>query len=469
MTITRQRRISMSDDKVLSQKDRQFREFVLGGDMWKVIISVCIPLAAYSGLLHIFKIIDTMIAAHIGTDAVSSIAYISQISFVISAIGGGLAIGAGMKISEAYGAGNYDLVRKRVSTVYFLCFIISIPVLLVIPFTPEFLRLNGTPEELIEASGQYFAVELINIAVTFFTTVYIAVERARGNTKLIMWINVVYLVIKSALTALFVYVMNGTVVMIAAATLVANLVMLLTAAVNMLKKDSIFGFSASQISMRKQVIMPVINISYPAVTEKAAFAYGKLIVNKMSTDYGTSVVGALGVSNNIGGIATQLQNGFQQGGASVISQNIGAGKNDRALDAFKKLLIVNIVLGAVFMALTLIFIDPLCGLFSGQDEQFRLLIKTVYGYEALGAVTLGINAAVMALLYGFGYTKLTLVLNVMRVFVFRIPVLWFLQNFTDIGSESVGIVMMVSNISVGVCAGIVAFFVIRRIRKKENL
>ena len=93
----------------------------------------------------------------------------------------------------------------------------------------------------------------------------------------------------------------------------------------------------------------------------------------------------------------------------------------------------------------------------------------MYGYEALGAVTLGINAAVMALLYGFGYTKLTLVLNVMRVFVFRIPVLWFLQNFTDIGSESVGIVMMVSNISVGVCAGIVAFFVIRRIRKKENL
>ncbi len=459
----------MSDDKVLSPHDRRFREFVLGGDMWKVLFTVCIPLAAYSGLLHIFKIIDTMIAAHIGTDAVSSIAYISQISFVISAIGGGLAIGAGMKISEAYGAGDYDLVRKRVSSVYFLCFVISIPVLLVIPFTPQFLRLNGTPEELIEASGQYFAVELVNIAVSFFTTVYIAVERARGNTKLIMWINLVYLVIKSVLTAVFVYVLNGTVVMIAIATLAANLAMLLIAGVNMLKKGSIFGFSAKQISMRKAVIFPVIRISYPAITEKAAFAYGKLIVNKMSTDYGTSVVGALGVSNNLGGIATQLQNGFQQGGASVISQNIGAGKTDRALDAFKKLLIINTALGAVFMALTLVFLDPLSGLFSGQDEEFRLLIKNVYGYEALGAVTLGINAAVMALLYGFGYTKLTLVLNVMRVFVFRIPVLWFLQHFTDIGSESVGIVMMVSNVSVGVCAGIAAFFVIKRIKKRKKV
>lgn len=459
----------MSDDKVLSRKDKKFREFVLGSNMWNVIFAICLPLATYSGLLHIFKIIDTMIAAHIGTDAVSSIAYISQISFVISAIGGGLAIGAGMKISEAYGAGNYELVKKRVSTVCFLCLIISIPVILVIPFTPQFLRLNGTPEELIEASGQYFSVELINIAVNFFNTVYIAIERARGNTKLIMWINIIYLAIKSFLTAVFVYVMNGTVVMIAAATLVANLSMLIIAVVNMMKINSIFAFSPKYISLRKDVIAPVIKTSYPAVTEKAAFAYGKLIVNKMSTGYGNSVVGALGVSNNLGGITTQLQNGFQEGGASVISQNIGAGKTGRALDAFKKILIINIVLGAVFMSLTLLFLDPLSSLFSGQDEEFRILIKEVYGYEALGAVTLGINAAVMALLYGFGYTKLTLLLNVMRVFVFRIPVLWFLQNFTDIGSESVGIVMMVSNVSVGLCSAVAGFFVIRRIKKTHTL
>ncbi|MBO6302979.1 MAG: MATE family efflux transporter [Ruminiclostridium sp.] len=459
----------MSDDKVLSRKDKKFREFVLGSNMWNVIFAICLPLATYSGLLHIFKIIDTMIAAHIGTDAVSSIAYISQISFVISAIGGGLAIGAGMKISEAYGAGNYELVKKRVSTVCFLCLLISIPVILVIPFTPQFLRLNGTPEELIEASGQYFSVELINIAVNFFNTVYIAIERARGNTKLIMWINIIYLAIKSFLTAVFVYVMNGTVVMIAAATLVANLSMLIIAVVNMMKKNSIFAFSPKYISLRKEVIAPVIKTSYPAVTEKAAFAYGKLIVNKMSTGYGNSVVGALGVSNNLGGITTQLQNGFQEGGASVISQNIGAGKTGRALDAFKKILIINIVLGAVFMSLTLLFLDPLSSLFSGQDEEFRILIKEVYGYEALGAVTLGINAAVMALLYGFGYTKLTLLLNVMRVFVFRIPVLWFLQNFTDIGSESVGIVMMVSNVSVGLCSAVAGFFVIRRIKKTHTL
>jgi Na+-driven multidrug efflux pump len=97
------------------------------------------------------------------------------------------------------------------------------------------------------------------------------------------------------------------------------------------------------------------------------------------------------------------------------------------------------------------------------------MIALVYRYEALGAVPLGLNAAVMALLYGLGQTKLTLVLNFSRVFIFRIPVFWFLQHCTNFGEASVGIVMMVSNISVAVAAGITALVVIRRFKREHAL
>lgn len=210
----------------------------------------------------------------------------------------------------------------------------------------------------------------------------------------------------------------------------------------------------------------MLKTSFPAAVERAAFAYGKLIVNSMCTEYGDSTVGALGVSNNIGGIATTLQNGFQEGGASIISQNIGAGKHRRAIDAFYKTLIINLVIGGFFMAVILLKFDWVCGLFAGGDDEFKQLIKDVSQFEILGMLTLGINAAVMALFYGYGYTKLTLMLNVARIFVFRVPVLWYLQNYTDLGSKSAGIVMLVSNISVGVLAAISVFFVIRKIKKK---
>ena len=53
-------------------------------------------------------------------------------------------------------------------------------------------------------------------------------------------------------------------------------------------------------------------------------------------------------------------------------------------------------------------------------------------------------------------------MNFCRVFVFRVPVLWALQHFTALGSESAGIVMAVSNILSGLLAAVVAAAVIYR-------
>ena len=58
--------------------------------------------------------LDSLMASHINAEAVSAVAYLSQINITVSSIGMGLAIGSSLKISEAYGAGNYELVGRRV-------------------------------------------------------------------------------------------------------------------------------------------------------------------------------------------------------------------------------------------------------------------------------------------------------------------------------------------------------------------
>ena len=196
---------------------------------------------------------------------------------------------------------------------------------------------------------------------------------------------------------------------------------------------------------------------------------GKVVVNSMSTVYDSLTVGALGISNNIGGITTMPQNGFQEGGTAIISQNLGAKKPDRALSAFKWTLAINVLCGLFFMTLSLIFLGPLSWLFSKGNAEFAGMIAEVYRLEALGAVPLGVNAAVMGLLYGFGKTKITLFMNFCRVFVFRIPVLWALQQFTNLGNISVGIVMVVSNTCSGILAAVIAVIMIRKICREQGL
>lgn len=455
----------------LNSRDRRFLDMSLNAPMWKVVLYVGTPLALYQGLAALFTILDTLMASHISKESVSAVAYLSQLRLLLSSVGGGLAVGAGIQISRAYGEGDLLLVRKRVSTLYAASLSVGLLMLaLILPFTGGFLRLAGTPAELITVGRQYFIVQLFVMVVNFLNEVYIAVERARGNARRIFLLNIAVIVIKLSLTALFVYVLGSGLVMIAVASLLSELTLFAFAVRLSLIGDSAFSFSSKAVSFReRRVPEPMVRQSVPVIAEKALFAFGKTIVNSMCTVYGALMVGAMGVSNNLGAITTNPQNGYQQGSSAIISQNYGAGKYRRMLDAFYATAVINMLLGALISGLELWQLRFLSGLFDGGSEDFRSMIALVYRYEALGAVPLGFNAAVMALLYGLGQTKLTLVLNVARVFVFRIPVFWFLQHCTDIGQASVGIVMMVSNISVAVAAGVTALVVIRRFKLEHAL
>ena len=452
----------------LSARDKHFLDLSLNGPMWRVVLLVGTPLALYQGLDALFSILDTMMASHISKESVSAVAYLAQLKLLLSSVGGGLAVGAGIQISRAYGEGDFMLVRRRVSTLYAVSLGVGLVMLAVIlPFTNGFLRLAGTPAELIAVGRQYFIVQLFVMVVNFLNGVYIAVERARGNARRIFLLNLAVILVKLSLTAFFVYVLKSGLVMIAVASLLSELVLFVFALRFSLVGDGAFSFSLKGVALReKRVIEPMIRNSVPVIAEKALFAFGKTIVNSMCTVYGALMVGAMGVSNNLGGITTNPQNGCQQGSSAIISQNFGSGRYRRVLEAFYVTAAINMALGVVISGLELWQLRFLSGLFDGGSEEFRRTIAGVYRFEALGAVPLGFNAAVMALFYGLGKTRLTLALNVARVFVFRIPVFWFLQHCTDLGEKSVGIVMMVSNTAVAVAAGIACFFVIRQYKRE---
>ena len=458
---------------IVSKKDESYRQFALTASPMKVIFSSCAPLALYQALQGIFNILDAMMASHIGPDAVSAVACLSQINLMITALGGGLAVGGSIKISEAYGRGDYEAVQRRVATVYTMAVMVSAVVAAVlIPFAVPFLRLLQTPEELIATGTGSFRIQILTLVIQFFNTVFIAISRSRGHAKKILVLNLVVVVVKLSLSAFFVYGMGSGVTMIAVATLLGQALTLGYAIYTMRRDEGAFRFSLKNIRLKKDTVLPVLNISYPISAEKMLFAAGKVIVNSMSGMYGGLTVGALGISNNIGGLTTNWHMGFMDGGAPLISQNRGAGNHKRNLRIYGCLLIIDVAIGVMGLAIVNAILPWLAQIFAQSknhfDQEFCDMIVDIHRWEMLGYITLGVNSATLALLLGYGYTKLTMLLNVARVFAYRIPVLWFLQNFTDLGAEAVGVTMMVSNVCVGVTAVIVAIPVILQIRKKAK-
>jgi Na+-driven multidrug efflux pump len=289
------------------------------------------------------------------------------------------------------------------------------------------------------------------------------------------WLNILAMIIKLALYVLFIWVMGKTDIMwVAFATLIGQAVMFLILLMMMLEKNNVFAIRLNEFRLNLGVCKSIFDISFPIFLGKFIFSFGKVSVNGMCKSYGPMVVGALGVSNNVNGLATNPINSFEEGSSTIISQNLGAGNNARALKTFKYSFIIATSLGIIgYVLIRFLLQDQIIGLYN-QNEfaegagEFLALIKSIHRYDSLSIIALAVNAAVLGVLYGYGQTKMTMILNISRVFVFRIPTLWFLQTFhPEIGAEAAGFSMGISNIGIAL-ASLICLAIFLWKQKKEG-
>ena len=441
----------------LSSKDSQRRHDILTGNMWKVVWQVCLPLAVFQLISQSFRFIDLAMVAHLGVTQVSAVSFLGQLNAALASIGTGLSTGGGIIIAGLYGAGDYHNVKKQLNTLVVFGGLISVGfVLLLLVLEQPVLRFTNMSAEIIAAGRGYFRVEVIGLGVTFLNGLYIAIEKARGNSRCIFWVNMLLIAVKLGLNFLFIYRLSYGITMVAVAGLAANLSVLLIGCFRLRKAEDVFGLSLRDVSLRWKTLLPVIQLSLPIIAEKLAFSAGKVIVSSMGASYGSVYVGALGVSNNISSFSTTPPNSICDGGAAIIRQNIGNDNSDRALDAFRKIFWLNLLVGVGGVLLTNLFLAQIVRLFAKGDLFFAQQILVIFRYERVSNVFLAVTASVMSLLYALGYTKISFVLNFLRLFVFRIPILSLLQHFTSMQGEALGLVMMISNGLTGIFALVVA-------------
>ena len=352
-----------------------------------------------------------------------------------------------------------------------------------IPFAQPILLLFGYPEELLAIGTGYFMVQIANLGVVIFNSSFIAIQKAKGDTRSIFFLNIISMLIKLGLTSLFIYVMKvQDTIYVAFATLTSQVVLFFILLIIINKKDSAFKVNLFKFSLSPEYLKKILVLSIPIFFGKFVFSFGKVSVNAMCKSYGPLVVGALAVSNNICGLITSPGNSFEEGGSTIVSQNLGNNNKKRALAAFWRTLLVASVIGIIgYILVRFIFQDALISLFSKAESQstgaeasyFMGLIKQINDYDTLSIIALAINAAVLGVLYGFGQTGLAMIINIARVFVFRIPVLWYFQTFhPEMGAECAGISMGISNICIAIMSmTILGIFLLnlRRKDKKESL
>ena len=453
--------------------ETEFREYSLSGNLYSLIIQIGTPLAVFALFNCLFSILDTMMASHLGTIDVSAVAYLNQLRMILNAIGSGLITGSMILINRAYGAGDNAKVSILMNTLIRLLMALSALFILMIPFVPDILRAICTPEEFIKEGALYFRILLIASALNFINLVYINIEKTRGRTGVIMVINIASMVVKLGLSAFFIYILDKGITFIALATLITYALFAAYSLTHIFDRSSIFYVNPRLIFKgKKEYTKSLIGISYPVAIEDSTFSLGKVVVSSLAASYGAEMIGALGISNNMCGIASNFENGFSDASSAIVSQNYGAKKYDRAIKAYVANIVITFTVSLIALAFLFMLDEPLIRLFStsrsGLDASFHDTISRIFLFDAFSCLGIALNGAGMDFLLGLGRTKITLVLNFVKIFVLRIPVLFILQRFISDGATALGIMMLISNVGVSIPTTIICACVSAKLLRKKD-
>ena len=454
--------------------ESEFREKSLSSNVYLLIIQVGTPLAVFALFASLFSLLDTIMASHIGTIDVSTVAYMNQLRMILNSIGTGIGTGSMILINRAYGAGDKAKTNELTNTLVRLLLILSLIFLLMIPFVPAILRLIKTPEEFISEGSAYFRILITATVVNFVNLIYINVEKSRGRTGVILIANLSMMVIKLIFSALFVYVLDKGIAYIALSTLISYSACAIYALPHLFDRNSIFCIRPSLVfHTKKGYSKSLLSLSFPVAVEDSTFSLGKVIVNSIASSYGAEMIGALGISNNVSGLAASFENGFSDASSSIVSQNYGAGKCRRAIKVYIANIIITFIASLFALGVLYAFSDKLIPIFAtsrnGFNAGFMETIRRIFIYDSLSCFGIAFNGAGMDFLLGLGKTKVTLVLNFLKIFVFRIPVLFILQMFISDGATALGVMMMISNCGVAIPTTLICIHVARNLIKEEKL
>ncbi len=432
----------------LNQKDERKRHQIIHGSLWKTILILSLPLAIYETFNYLYSFIDLWLVTGMDTSFVTSVIFVDEIRLAVAAFGGSIAAAGSVVVARFYGSNELENAKKSAFQALILAIIVSFTiVILMVTFGEIILRFFGATETIIDQSLSYYNVQMITTALVAFNSVFIGLEKAKGNTKVILIVNIAVMLVKLGVSVVWVRYFNGGLLELSLSSLLAQLILSFVGIyVLMFYKHNSLRLSIRDIKIDKVLIKEIFLLAIPVFLGKFLFNMGKVIINGIALLYHEFVVAALGICGKIFGFFANVANVFHEAEMSIVSQNLGNKKLDRAIKTFYISLIYAAsvsIIGLIVSHFIKEYMIQILGDFSTEEI---FVILEIYKYEQYSLVFSALISVISGFFIGFKRTRIVFWINITRVVILRLPVLYIMYQIT--GGENfrdVGFVMFFSN------------------------
>lgn len=439
-------------------KNKQFdRNFITQGSLNKVILSISVPLMLNNLVRTLYNLTDGLFVAQISAEDFAATAFVWPLNFLFISIGMGIGIGATALIAQQMGGNHYQTAKYYADNTILLSLVLGfLAALIGYLATPSLIYWMGARDGLYEKSVIYLQINFIGLFFDFVYFSYQAILNAQGQTKSITVISIISSLTNVILDPLFIFDnvfglpgLNLGIAGAAYATVISKIVLYLLA-IRIVHKHSEISVSVRKVKVDRQIIRNISKVAVPSAMGYGGSALGFTVLNGLIASYGTNTLAAYSMVNRITDLLNQPQLGIGAALTSIIGQNIGSGNFNRAQAVFKRA--AQLILGlSLISSLTVILGRyQILSIFikGGADpELWSQALEYLY-FAAFIIFFMGLFSALNGFFQGTGHTKYAMYMSVGRLWALRLPIIWLLGSFTDLGSMGIWIAMLLSNLLV---------------------
>ena len=401
---------------VFQRKDTDMTE----GSIPRLLIVFALPLMIGNIFQQLYNTVDSIIVGNfVSRQALAAVGCTGPIINTLIGVFGGLASGAGVVISQYYGAKDRERLHSAVQTTIALTLVMCAALTaLGVAMTPFMLRLMATPEDVIGEASTYLSLYFWGISGMLLYNIGAGILRAVGDSTHPLYFLIFSATTNTILDYLFVKVFSWGIAGAAIATVVSQFLSALLVLRMLIVSRADYRIDLRAIGFDRAILRRICAIGVPSSLQMGVTAVSNVFVQSYINRFESSCMAGWAAYNKLDAFAFLPLLGFSMAVTTFVGQNYGAGKLDRARKGPLYALGIGTVLMIVILTPMMIFAPSLVKLFNQEAEVVAfgtLFIRLISPFYLLCTI----NQVYSGALRGVGDTKATMVIMLFSFVLFR--------------------------------------------------
>ena len=424
----------------------------------RAVIMLAVPMVMEMSMESIFAVADVFWVAHLGADAVATVGLTESMLTIIYTAAMGLCIGAGALVARRIGEQDAEGAARAAGQSALLGLGVAAAIALVAaPNAAALLRLMGASEDVVRSGAGFTRVMLGGNATVLMLFMLNAVFRGAGDAAVAMRVLWLGNLLNIVLGPCFIFGLGPFprlgVTGAAVATNIGRGTAVLYQTYLLTRGSGRVRLARRHFRLDLPLMRTVLRLSGSGTLQILIGTASYVGLVRILSVFGSAALAGYTIGIRVIMFALLPAFGISNAAATMVGQNLGAGRPDRAENAVWTAALYNMIFLGTIGVVFLLGARPIAALFT-SDPAVQPFAVSCLRTVSLGFVFYAYGMVLTQAFNGAGDTWTPTIINVFVFWLWEIPLAWWLSSRAGLGPRGVFIALMVAYSTLAVVSAV---------------